>query len=124
MRYAICNELFGKLDFKESYLMTARYGFQGIGIAPFTLFDDPKNADSKKICKIKQVLENIGLDFVGFHWLFLSPKGLHITTPDLTIREKSWNHLRRLVDITGELGGGILVLGSPKQRNAINVFPE
>jgi len=51
------------------------------------------------------------LDFVGFHWLFLSPKGLHITTPDLTIRKRSWDHLQRLVDIAGELGGGVLVLG-------------
>ena len=124
MKYAICNELFGKLDFKESCLLTARYGFQGVEIAPFTLFDDPKNVDSKKIRKIKQVLKKSGLDFVGFHWLFLSPKGLHITTPDLTIREKSWDHLRRLIDITGELGGGVLVLGSPKQRNAIGISPE
>jgi len=100
VRYAICNELFGKLDFKEFCLMTVRYGFQGIEIVPFALFDNPKKVDSKKICKIKRVLKKTGLDFVGFHWLFLSPKGLHITTPDLTIRKRSRDHLQRLVDIT------------------------
>ena len=124
MRYAICNELFGELDFKESCLMTARYGFQGVEIAPFTLFYDPKNVDIKKIHKIKQILDQAGLKFVGFHWLFLSPKGLHITTPDLTIRKRSWDHLQRLVDIAGELGGGVLVLGSPKQRNVIGIPPK
>jgi len=124
MRYAICNELFGKLDFKESCLMIVKYGFQGVEIAPFTLFNDLKNVDNKKIRKIKQILKKTGLDFVGFHWLFLSPKGLHITTPDLNIREKSWDHLKRLIDITGELGGGVLVLGSPKQRNAIGISPK
>jgi len=121
MRHAVCNELFGKLDFEESCLMTARYGFQGVEIAPFTLFDGSKNVDIKKIHKIKQILDQAGLKFVGFHWLFLSPKGLHITSPDLAIRKKSWDHLKRLVDITGEWGGGVLVLGSPKQRNAIGI---
>ena len=124
MKYAICNELFGKLDFKESCLLTARYGFQGVEIAPFTLFDDPKNVNIKKIHKIKQILDQAGLKFVGFHWLFLNPKGLHITTPDLAIRKRSWYHLQRLVDIAGELGGGVLVLGSPKQRNAIGIPPK
>ena len=121
MKHAICNELFGELDFKKSCLMAAKFGFQGIEIAPSTLFDDPKNVDVKKIHKIKQILDRVGLKFVGFHWLFLSPKGLHITTPDLNIRKKSWYHLQRLVDIAGELGGGVLVLGSPKQRNAIGI---
>ena len=124
MKYAICNELFGELDFEKSCLMAAKFGFQGIEIAPFTLFDDPKNVDIKKIHKIKQILEQAGLKFVGFHWLFISPKGLHITTPDITIRKKSWYHLQRLVDISGELGRGVLVLGSPKQRNAIGISPE
>ncbi len=57
-----------------------------------------------------------GLEFAGLHWLLAKPEGLHITTSDKTLRRKSWNHLRRLVDATAELGGGNLILGSPKQR--------
>ena len=39
------------------------------------------------------------------------------TTPEETIRRRSWDHLKRLVELAAQLGGGVLVLGSPKQRN-------
>ncbi len=124
MKYAICNELFGKLAFEKACLLTAQHGFQGIEIAPFTLFEDPRNIGEDKICEIKHTLQLTGLQFAGFHWLFLSPQGLHITTPDSSVRERSWDHLRRLVDIAGELGGGDLVLGSPQQRHAAEISIE
>ncbi|MCP4401673.1 MAG: sugar phosphate isomerase/epimerase, partial [bacterium] len=124
MKYAICNELFGKAAFENVCLTTAQHGFQGIEIAPFTLFDDPRNIGQDKIREIKHTLQHTGLQFAGFHWLFLSPQGLHITTPDSTVRERSWEHLRSLVDIAGELGGGDLVLGSPQQRHATEIPTE
>jgi sugar phosphate isomerase/epimerase len=121
MKYAICNELFGDLALEKACQITAQHGFQGLEIAPFTLFDDPKNVGKGTIREIKHALQHSGLQFVGFHWLFLSPKGLHITTPDSTIRKRSWEHLRKLVDIAGELGGGDLILGSPQQRQVLGI---
>jgi sugar phosphate isomerase/epimerase len=46
----------------------------------------------------------------------VSPKGLHVTTSDQALRDRSWQHVRNLVDLCGDLGGGIMVFGSPKQR--------
>src|SRR5205085_9722431 len=57
------------------------------------------------------------LQFVGLHWLMVSPKGLHVTTPDTTLRNRSWQHIRGLIDLCADLGpGGIMVFGSPAQR--------
>jgi D-psicose/D-tagatose/L-ribulose 3-epimerase len=124
MKYSICNWLFKEMDFEKCCLLTAKHGFRGIEIAPFTLFDDPKTIGEKKILEIKKALEEAGLEFVGFHAIFFGPGNFHITSSDQAVRGRSWDRLRRLVDIVGKMGGGTLVLGSPKQRHAIGISPE
>lgn len=121
MRYAICNEMFGSLNFGETCRLIAAHGFRGVEIAPFTLFEDAEKVGREKMREIRRLIRESGLEFVGFHWLLRSPEGLHITTPQRAARERSWVHMRRLVDLAGELGGGVLVLGSPKQRSAAGI---
>jgi len=115
-RYAICNELFAEMSLHDSCSLLQRHGYQGIEIAPFTLFDDPARFTPAQVAEIRRVLEDHGLEFTGLHWLFVKPEGLHITTADEAVRRRSWDHLKALVDLAGQLGGGVLVLGSPKQR--------
>jgi D-psicose/D-tagatose/L-ribulose 3-epimerase len=123
-KYSVCNELFGQLSFADSCSLLHKHGFHGVEIAPFTLFDDPGRFDPKRIAEIRRILEDHGLEFTGLHWLFLKPEGLHITTPEQAVRRRSWNHLRRLVELAAELGGGVLVLGSPKQRGSLGIDRE
>jgi len=120
-KYAICNELFGDMAFQDSCSLLQKHGFHGIEIAPFTLFDEPGQFRPDQISEIRRVLADHELEFTGLHWLFLKPEGLHIPTPDETIRRQSWDHLRALVDLAGQLGGGVLVLGSPKQRHSVGI---
>lgn len=124
MRYSICNWLFKEIDFEKSCLLVAKHGFQGMEIAPFTLFDDPDTIGEEKILEIKEALEQAGLEFVGFHAIFFGPGNFHITSQDSAVRQRSWGRLRGLVDIVGKMGGGTLVLGSPQQRRAIGIPPE
>ena len=123
-KYAICNELFGKMSFTDCCALLQRHGYRGVEIAPFTLFDDPGTFTSAQVGEIQNILEDHDLEFTGLHWLFLKPEGLHITTADENIRRRSWDHLKRLVDLAGQLGGGVLVLGSPKQRNSLGMSRE
>ena len=118
IKTAICNELFGEMDFQESCELVAAHEFKGIEIAPFTLFGDVTSISAETTIMIKNTLNNCGLEFAGLHWLFVKPEDLHITSPDKKIREWSWDHLKRLLNLSGELGGGYLTLGSPKQRMA------
>lgn len=118
MRYAVCNELFGRMPLRDAAAMTAQCGFHGLELAPFTVFGDfTAPAIARGIAETKTALQDNGLQFAGFHWLLTKPDGLHITTADAALRQKSWDHLRRLLDAAAELGGGNLVLGSPKQRS-------
>ncbi|MDR1934849.1 MAG: sugar phosphate isomerase/epimerase [Candidatus Accumulibacter sp.] len=87
-------------------------------LAPFTIFGDfSRSAVRRGVAEAKRALNASGMRLAGFHWLLAKPEGLHITTPDGVLRRKSWDHLRRLIDAAGELGGGPLILGSPRQRS-------
>jgi sugar phosphate isomerase/epimerase len=60
-----------------------------------------------------------GLEFVGLHWLMVSPAGLHVTTPDHALRARSWRHIHDLIDLCADLGpNGVMIFGSPKQRTS------
>jgi sugar phosphate isomerase/epimerase len=117
MKYAVCNELFGTMSLPEAASMAARHGFHGLELAPFTVFGDFSARDiDRGIAGIRRSLEDNGLEFAGLHWLLSRPEGLRITASDARLRRRSWDHLRRLLDAAGELGGGNLILGSPGQR--------
>ncbi len=116
-RQAICNEVFKDWQFDDACKAIRAAGYTGIEIAPFTLAEDPATITPAERTEYKQTMAGEGLTFVGLHWLMASPKGLHVTTPDPAVRERSWLHVRNLVDLSADLGpDSILVFGSPFQR--------
>src|SRR5437870_3540353 len=116
-RHAICNEAFEKFPFADACRAIRKAGYQGIEIAPFTLAEDPATIPSAMRREFRMIIESEGLRFVGLHWLMVSPKGLHVTTPDARLRARSWCHIRNLVDLCADLGpDGVMVFGSPQQR--------
>lgn len=117
-RHSICNEIYQGWDFADACRHIKATGYEGIEIAPFTLAEDPATITSELRRNYARVIEGEGLQFVGLHWLMVAPKGLHVTTPDTDLRERSWEHIRRLVDLCADLGDrGVMVFGSPLQRN-------
>jgi D-psicose/D-tagatose/L-ribulose 3-epimerase len=119
MKYAVCNELFGAIPLREAAVIVANHGFHGLELSPFTIFGDfSSGAISQGVTEARRSLAETGLEFAGLHWLLVKPEGLRIATSDSAIRRKSWDHLRRLIDAAAELGGGNLILGSPKQRRS------
>jgi D-psicose/D-tagatose/L-ribulose 3-epimerase len=118
-RYATCNEAFKDIDFREACRTIRRAGYDGIEIAPFTLADDPATVTQEQRTEYKRIMAEEGLTYVGLHWIMVSPKGLHVTTPDEALRQRSWTHIHNLIDLSADLGpDGILVFGSPFQRSS------
>src|SRR5438128_2475136 len=116
-RQAICNEAFEKWSFADACKAIRKAGYDGIEIAPFTLAEDPAALPAAARNECRDVIASEGLRFVGLHWLMVSPKGLHVTTPDAALRTRSWRHIRDLIDLCADLGpGGVMVFGSPNQR--------
>jgi len=117
-RHSICNEGFDKWPFAEACQAIRKAGYTGIEIAPFTLAEDPAAIPAEKRREYASIIQSEGLTFAGLHWLMVSPKGLHVTTPDQALRARSWEYVRRLIDLCADLGpGGVMVFGSPNQRS-------
>jgi sugar phosphate isomerase/epimerase len=121
MRHAICNEMFQGRPFAEAAKFVRSVGYTGLEIAPFTLAEKPADISAAQRIEYRDILKSEGLSFVGLHWLMVSPKGLHVTTPDAALRERSWNHIRDLIDLCADLGpDGVMVFGSPVQRSTVD----
>jgi sugar phosphate isomerase/epimerase len=117
-RHSICNEVYQGWAFHDACKSIRSIGYGGIEIAPFTLAESPRAISMDQRRQYRGIISSEGLRFVGLHWLMVSPKGLHVTTPDTALREKSWAHIRDLIDLCADLGdGGVMVFGSPQQRS-------
>ena len=124
-RHSLCNEIFHPPGVDSDYTFASacrkirEIGYAGIEVAPFTLAESPQWITAADRKTYRQTIVNEGLEFVGLHWLMLTPKGLHVTTPDNGLRERSWTHVRHLIDLCADLGdSGVMVFGSPGQRNS------
>lgn len=121
MRHAICNEIFQGWSFADAAKFARAAGYTGLEIAPFTLAPNPSAISPAERLEYRDILKSEGLSFVGLHWLMVSPKGLHVTTPDAALRERSWQHIRDLIDLCADLGpNGVMVFGSPVQRSTVD----
>jgi D-psicose/D-tagatose/L-ribulose 3-epimerase len=114
---AICNEMYEKRPLRDVCKSIRAIGYDGIEIAPFTLADKPSDISAAQRREYRDTIQSEGLGYVGLHWLMVSPKGLHVTTPDRVLRARSWRHIDDLIDLCGDLGdNGVMVFGSPVQR--------
>jgi sugar phosphate isomerase/epimerase len=125
MKFAICNEIFQDFPLEEQFATAARLGYDAVEIAPFTL---EKHVTDITLAQREQIIalgEQYGLEIAGIHWVLVGPDGLHITSPDPAVRERTVQYLRDLVRFGCDIGGRVMVLGSPKQRDILpGVDPE
>jgi sugar phosphate isomerase/epimerase len=122
-RYAMCNEAFKDRPFQEVCRIMRGYGYEGIEIAPFTLAADPLEIGAAQRGEYKRMMADEGIAFVGLHWLLVTPKTIHVSTPDKALRDASWEYVGNLVDLCADLrsdrgDGAVMVFGSPKQRSS------
>ncbi len=124
MKFALCNEMFENTPMAQVASVAAKLGYHGIEIAPFTLGPSATEIPAAKRKETRKAIEDHGLETVGLHWLFAGPKGLHMTTPEQTTWQHTRDYLAALLDLCSDLGGKVLVLGSPKQRNILWENPK
>ena len=116
MRIALCNEVLADMPLEQKCATAAALGYDGLEIAPFTLSDAPEKITTAEAAKIRATVESSGLVVTGLHWLLVKPEGLSLTDPDAAVRARTLATMTHLVGLCAELGGAVLVHGSPKQR--------
>jgi len=122
-KYAMCNESMRDLSWAEQCKIVGDAGYQGVEIAAFTLVKNGvKEIHTDKRQEMVRIMDDNGIQCVGLHWLLAPPpKGLHFTTPDAAVRQKTVDYLNALIDFSGDLGGPYMIFGSPKQRNTMGI---
>lgn len=125
MAFAICNEVYEGWSLADTCAHAARVGYGGLEVAPFTLGSRITDLGALDRARVRDTVRAAGLEVVGLHWLLARTEGFHITSPDAEVRAKTAVYLRELAVACGEMGGRVLVFGSPLQRNLANgVTPE
>jgi sugar phosphate isomerase/epimerase len=120
MNLALCNEMFEARPLSEVCSVARRLGYHGLEIAPFTLAPSATEISAGQRRETRKIIEDHGLEIVGLHWLFAkTPLTLHMTTPDQATWQRTRDYLSDLLDLCSDLGGKVLVLGSPKQRDIL-----
>ncbi|HWD19125.1 MAG TPA: sugar phosphate isomerase/epimerase family protein [Verrucomicrobiae bacterium] len=119
MKFAICNEIFQGWELEAAMEFAARLGYQGIEIAPFTLAPLVTEMAPEARARVRAAAHRHGLEICGLHWLLARTTGFHLNHPEAEVRERTARYLVDLVDCCADLGGKILVLGSPQQRQVL-----
>jgi sugar phosphate isomerase/epimerase len=115
-RFAICNETFGGWDHARVCDFVAKTGYTGLEIAPFTLAPRITQVSSEQRTKLRRTAESAGLQIIGLHWLLAKTEGLHVNSPDPAIRRATGEYIGELARACRDLGGDVMVFGSPMQR--------
>jgi sugar phosphate isomerase/epimerase len=119
MKLAICNETFQDWPFDKAFAFARELGYMGIEFAPFTMNKNAREITAPRRREVRQQAEAAGLEVVGLHWLLAFTEGYYLTSPDPEVRAATAAYLGDLARLCGDLGGKVMVLGSPKQRNLL-----
>ncbi len=125
MKFGICNEIFQNWKLEDAMSYAKKAGYDCIEIAPFTLLPGDANKYVTDIPaterqKIRESAARVGIEISGIHWVLVQADGMYLTHPDAAIRQRTANYFVALVDFCADIGGKIIVVGSPKQRNVMD----
>ncbi len=118
-QFCKCNETF--VDWPQGKIakFVAKCGYKAIEIAPFTISQFVTDVPQKRRERIRKAYEDAGLKVAGLHWILSKTEGFHLTSPDQDVRKATAKYLCDLGQFCSDLGGDVMVFGSPKQRNLL-----
>ena len=125
MKFAICNETFGDWPLQRAFAFARECGYTGIEIAPFTISEprgeirDAAGISQQKRDEVRRAAEAAELEVVGLHWLLAFTDGYYLTSPDADVRRRTAEYLGTLAGLCRDLGGSVMIFGSPQQRSLL-----
>jgi sugar phosphate isomerase/epimerase len=123
LKFAICNETFRDWSQEKAFAFAAECGYTGIEIAPFTISTYVTDVDRNQRKALRKLADANGLQVTGLHWLLAKTEGLHLTSPDKDVRKATAKYLGELARFCADLGGKVMIFGSPQQRNLKGLDP-
>ncbi len=115
-RYAICNETFEAMPWAEAFELARSIGYTGLEIAPFTLGPDAFHITDQRRRDLSR-RPKCDLQVLVFIGCLPRPKATPDDDDDSTIASRTVEYFKELIRLCRDLGGDVMVLGSPLQRN-------
>jgi sugar phosphate isomerase/epimerase len=119
MKFAICNELYENVPFADVCRSAAEIGYTGLEVAPFTLAPLVTDVAAPQRTLLRQQAADAGLEIIGLHWLLAKTKGFHLNHPERAVRQRTSAYLVEQVKLCADLGGKLMVFGSPGARQIL-----
>lgn len=122
MKLAISNIAWTNEEEPEVAELLSRLGVRYVEVAPTKKWKNPKDATSEEIHAYKSFWEAYGIEVVAFQSMLFN-------RPDLKIFESARNrqatldYLKDYIALAGKMGVGIMVFGSPKNRQRGGLDP-
>ena len=119
MKFAICNEIYQDWKLADAMAHAARTGYDAIEIAPFTIAKYVTEISPAQRQQIRDDAARAGIVICGIHWVLVDAEGMYLNHSDAVVRERTAKYFCDLVDFCADIGGKVIVVGSPKQRNLL-----
>lgn len=119
VKFGICNEIFQNWKLEDAMTFAKKKGYDGIEIAPFTLAKYVTEISPPARKCIREAAARIGLEISGIHWVLVQADGMYLNHVDAAVRKRTAKYFCDLVNFCSDLGGKVIVVGSPKQRNVM-----
>jgi sugar phosphate isomerase/epimerase len=120
MKYAICNEIFENWPWERVCSFCREMGYHGVEVAPFTIAPHVALIPPDVRAAMRKAADRMELEILGIHWLLanvISDTPLYVTHPDADVRMNTSAYFFQLTQLCADLGGRVMVIGSPKSRN-------
>jgi len=114
VKLGLCNEVLEGYSVEATAEVMKKLGYEGVEIAPYTLARSPRDIDKAERARIRHAFTNRGIEIIGIHWIYQSPPGLHIFKRET--RDLTFQHTIDCIKLNRDLGGHVIVVGSPFQR--------
>jgi sugar phosphate isomerase/epimerase len=119
MKFAICNEIFRDWKFEDAAVYAAKAGYDAIEIAPFTIAKSVTEIPAVERQRLRESAARAGIAICGIHWVLVQAEGMYLNHSDAAVRRRTAGYFCDLVDFCADVGGKVIVVGSPKQRNLL-----
>ncbi len=125
MQFGICNEIFKGWSLPDTFRFARQAGYDAVEIAPFTITNYVTDISATQRQQIRDDAARAGIAISGLHWVLVQAEGMYLNHPDPAVRARTARYFVDLVDCCADLGGRVVVVGSPKQRNILDgVTPD
>jgi sugar phosphate isomerase/epimerase len=118
-QFCKCNETFVDWPPRKTAKFVAECGYKAIEIAPFTVSQFVTDVPQKRRERLRKAYEDANVKVAGLHWILSKTEGFHLTSPDKKVRKATAKYLCDLAQFCSDLGGDIMIFGSPKQRDLL-----